>query len=553
MSDAFRNLPTDPVSGQIRFIPPQGAPEWPHATVWGVTEWACWLKQHGWNTKQISQYLQVDRYRYGLGLRRTKTEPYTWFYKPAPRAVWMHASMLPNMLYGGARGGAKSHSARWDAYRHCHAIPEFRAIIMRRTHEELKRNHVDKCKVESARINSFYGEEVMDLNTTDHELRFPKNGSKIIFAHCQNPGDEEKYLSDEYDAFYPDEMATFEKSQIVAVAGSLRSTKPGVLARLIGTSNPGGAHTLWLKRWYIDRVVPFEENPRYNPLKYGFIPSWLYDNPYLMDPDGTYTTYEDRLYAYDEERRKQLLLGDWSALAGQFFPEFIADENRVGTHVEEFDIPRGCKIERWIDWGYDPNPGVCYWVACLPNGRLYVLYEWVFNGQGRPKMVPAEVAKKIKEYTKEVFRLAGSNRISKSVGDPSMFAKDGHTGESYEETFGKNGVHLTAADNDRVMGWGRLRHWLRGHPEDSRPWIMFHPRCVYAIRTIPGLVRDKHNPDDLDTNGEDHGADAIRYGVMGRPTPTRVVRSRPLILPGTPAALLATMRTANLRPMGSVS
>lgn len=549
------------IDNPVIFTPPNGV-EWPEVPSWTDQEWEHWMREHNkysflrsWSEEEIAQYLITDRYKYGLGFRRNKQEPLTWFYNPAPVAIPFHSSKIPNILFGGAAGGTKSHSARHDAYRHCFTIPEFRAIIMRRTFEELKRNHLDKAHSECEKINAFFGKVVIELVKTEHEIRFYNHGkgrdSKIIFGHCQNLGDEEKYLGDSYDAFYPDEMATFEKKQIIGIAGRLRSEKRGIVARMGGTSNPGGAHTLWLKDWFIDKNVDAirEDNPKYRAERYQFISAMLYDNPYYMDPDGTYTNYEERLFAYDPERRRQLLLGDWTALAGQFFPEFSEHK-----HVATIPIPPGCKIERWIDWGYDPHYGMCQWVAVFPNGRLYVFYEWKFNGQNaREKLVASEVAAKIDRYTKdEILPLVKSRRIAKSIADPSMWSGDGHSGEDYAETFGKKGVRLTKADNDRVMGWGRMRHWLRPAP-DGLPWIMFHPRCAVTIRSIPGLVRDAADPEDVNTQGEDHPADCVRYGVMARPTPTRFVTSSPIIIAGSMADVMRQMRGTTGRPMGMVS
>jgi Terminase large subunit, T4likevirus-type, N-terminal len=552
----------------VRFIPPDGpSGEWPEVVEWTPDTWAHWMREHNripylqhYTEPEIEKYVFSDRYTYGLGFRRSTSTHFDYFYLPNPVAVPYHAAKVPNLLFGGAAGGSKSHSARFDAYRHCFKIPEFRAIIMRRTFTELLRNHLDRARSEVERINAYFDKEVMQLVTDPYEIRIDVHGpgrmSKIIFGHCQNLGDEEKYLGDAYDAFYPDEMATFEKQQIIGVSGRLRSEKRGVVARLGGTSNPGGAFTLWLKEWFIDKLedqIRATENPRYRADRYAFIPATLYDNPYYMDPDGSYTNYEERLFAYDPERRKQLLLGDWSALSGQFFPEFSSRR-----HVVDVEIPPGCKIERWIDWGYDPHYGICLWVAVFPNGRLYPFYEWKFNGaHARQKLVAAEVAQRIKEITlSEVLPLVKSRRISKSVADPSMWsAGRGASGEDYAETFSRHGVSMLQADNDRVMGWGRLRHWFRLAP-DGYPWIMFHSRCATTIRTIPGLVRDASDPDDLDTNGEDHPADAVRYGVMARPSPTKMRAGSPLILDGSVAQLLQALQTeqaSTIRRAGMVS
>lgn len=540
----------------VRFIPPDEVREWPTVDDWSYRHWSWWLMEHQrqfgshWDKAAINQYLQVDRYKYGLGFRRNEKEGMTWFYNPGPAAIPLHAAKERNILYGGAAGGMKSHSTRWDAYRHCFNIPEYRSILMRRTFEELKRNHVDHVIRECERINNFFQREIMRYLKGDHVIEFPLNGSRIIFGHCQNDGDEEKYLGDEYDEFRPDEVATFLRKQIKGVAGRLRSVKHGKLgriqARFIGTTNPGGSQTQWLKSEFIDKNVDLAENPKYRPENYRFISARLYDNPFLMDPDGTYTNYEERLYDYSRERRRQLLNGDWRAITGQFFTEW--SESR---HVAVLDIPAGVKIERWVDWGYDPNPGVCHWVACFPNGRLYVFAEWVFNGHNKQLLIASKVADKINKFTREEVLPATGGRISRSIGDPSMFAKDGHTGESYADTFRRNGVNLQPADNDRVLGWGRFRHWLAKHPE-SGYWIMYHPDCKYAIRTIPSLVHSKVDPEDVDTDGEDHAADADRYGVMARPSPTKTKIKRAPTIPGSVRAMIDGMNKPAVRGFGKV-
>lgn len=541
------------IDNPVKFTPPNGT-EWPEVPQWTDEEWTHWLAEHNkyqgllktWSPEEIHQYLDVDRWKYGVGFKRTAREDMTWFYNPVPMAVPFHAlNQIANLLFGGAVGGTKSHSARWDAIRRATVLPNFMGLIMRRTHVELKDNHMTHLKSESETLNAFFDKKILALDEGDHECRMnfhgPGKEGKIVLGHCQNVGDELKYLGNAYDVVYPDEMATFEKQQITGIQARLRAVQIGIRrgkpCLIRGTSNPGGAKTLWLKDYYIDRNTEkiWEENPRYVPGDYHFLQSMLYDNPYYMDPDGTYTMYENRLFEHDAERRVQLLLGDWSVLTGQFFPEFAAV-----THVtRDIIIPPGCRIERWIDWGYDPHYGMCLWVALLPSGRIYVFYEWKFNGaSAKIKLVASEVAKRIKELTHdEVYKMVTqTNRISKSVADPSMWGSSGHTGEDYAETFRKNGVHCTQADNDRVLGWGRLRHWLRNAP-DGYPWLMIHPRCEVTARTLPTLIRDKNDSDDLDTTGEDHPADTLRYGVMARPSPWKMSRGDTIVIPGTAGAM----------------
>ena len=48
--------------------------------------------------------------------------------------------------------------------------------------------------------------------------------------------------------------------------------------------------------------------------------------------------------------------------------------------------------------------------------------------------------------------------------------------------------------------------------------------CTDLIRTLPVMQHDRDNPEDMDTDGEDHGVDDTRYACLSRPwarpTPT---------------------------------
>lgn len=84
------------------------------------------------------------------------------------------------------------------------------------------------------------------------------------------------------------------------------------------------------------------------------------------------------------------------------------------------------------------------------------------------------------------------------------------------------------ADNKRQPGWEALRQRLVG--ESGVPMIYFADSCEDTIRTLPVLQHDEGDPEDLDTDSEDHAADEIRYAVMSRPW-------RPAPKPGKPRSL----------------
>jgi len=45
------------------------------------------------------------------------------------------------------------------------------------------------------------------------------------------------------------------------------------------------------------------------------------------------------------------------------------------------------------------------------------------------------------------------------------------------------------------------------------PNLLIQSHCVNLIRTLPNLVHDQKDPEDVDTRGEDHAPDALRYGI----------------------------------------
>jgi hypothetical protein len=111
----------------------------------------------------------------------------------------------------------------------------------------------------------------------------------------------------------------------------------------------------------------------------------------------------------------------------------------------------------------------------------------------------------------------GIASVAYTVVDPSMFNKTGHAqGESFAETFARNGVPCRRGHNDRAMGWPRVASAFKVSPSGT-PWLTFDPECKYLLRSIPALLADKHNPEDVDSDLDDHGADMVRYFCMSRP------------------------------------
>ena len=128
-----------------------------------------------------------------------------------------------------------------------------------------------------------------------------------------------------------------------------------------------------------------------------------------------------------------------------------------------------------------------------------------------PYDAPAGGWGSIKSLAGILAREANGERIISSVCDPAMMREDG--GPSMAERM--RGIPWRGADNTRVSGWDQMRARLRGM--DDKPMLYIFSTCLDLIRTLPALQHDTHKPEDLDSDGEDHSADALRYGLMSRP------------------------------------
>lgn len=428
---------------------------------------------------------------------------------PLPRQVEFFESTAQYVLFGGAAGGAKSKALREFAYRECLRVAGFRVLLLRRTYGELEQTHLRDAEMETPK----FGAQTVP---TANVVRFP-NGSLIQFGHCQTTNDAARYLSAEYDLILFDELVTFEEQQYLLIGSRARSTKPGVIPRVLAGTNPGGPQAHWVRARFLDRSVDLTEYPSYRPEDYLYIQSKLEDNPYFDE------RYDKVLAALPPELRRAYRDGDWDIFPGQYFPEFRRTHRVLDTdyallkryvagqdipwHVEKLYVPDGTPYVRAVDWGYSPDPGVCLWCALMPDGRLYLDDEYVFM---------RTIARKVSEEITRRTRERGLS-VKYTVGDTQMWSPEADTGQSIQETFYLNGVPMQQADKDRINGWQRLRDWFACSEETGKPWFVVAPHCRYTIRTIPSLVSDKHKPMDVDSDGEDHAADPMRYLVMSRP------------------------------------
>ena len=69
----------------------------------------------------------------------------------------------------------------------------------------------------------------------------------------------------------------------------------------------------------------------------------------------------------------------------------------------------------------------------------------------------------------------------------------------------------------RINGKLELHKRLSFDENTGEPKLKIFSHCKNLLRTLPLLPTDRNNPEDVDTDAEDHAYDALRYGCMTRP------------------------------------
>ena len=90
-------------------------------------------------------------------------------------------------------------------------------------------------------------------------------------------------------------------------------------------------------------------------------------------------------------------------------------------------------------------------------------------------------------------------------------------------------VYFDKGINDRIDGKMQVHHRL-SFDDDGIPMLYVFDTCRHFIRTVPNLVYDERDVEDIDTDGEDHIYDELRYVCMENPIAPRPKKVLPLVV-----------------------
>lgn len=422
------------------------------------------------------------------------------------------ASDEDEVLFAGGRGSGKSDCLIVDLLRFCHQ-KNFRALVIRRTMPELKEL--------ISRAKEIYYQAYPGVRWKEQEKMFIfPSGASVDFGYCDTIDDAERYRGQQYTWLGIDELTQYDSPEIYnKLKGSLRTTDSRIKIYVRATSNPTGRGRWWVKEFFIDNSpsgVPFylEYDTPIGKMRISrkWFNSTVMDNPAILKNNPQYLA---TLASLPDALRKQWLEGSWEAVDGMAFPDFDAKHHVI----EPFKIPNGWLKFRGCDWGFS-SKAVCLWFATDFDNNLYVYREFVANGPAKQN----EVVQKPK-LTSDLFALAVLDKekgegVKYGVLDASTWAHRGDSGPSIAEEMILNGCMWRPSDRSpgsRKAAVMKMHQLLKFDTATGKPKIYVFNTCKEFIRCMTSLPVDESDPEDVDTDADDHAWDAAMYAIMSRP------------------------------------
>ena len=323
---------------------------------------------------------------------------------------------------------------------------------------------------------------------------------------------------------------------------------PPIPLKVFSTTNPWGAGRGWVKKYFID-PAPYGKfiketkkivNPATRKVE-DFTSTRVAIFGYFAENTKLPPSYISKLVSSsNKNQRKAWLEGDWNAAAGGAFEE----EFDTDVHIlPNFKIPREWETFRCFDWG-SSKPFACVWFAiangeevimpdgsifCPPADSLIAYAEWYGCDPGPDKtnvglrLGATAIAEGILKREGLHYEHRWLESKEPPMGGPAdgqiynTINKDDPTIAEYMKTAGVEWVRADKSKGSRINGLEIMRDMFRAAVRGEGRALYIMTRCRYSVALVPTVPIDPNNPDDVDSDSEDHLYDAYRYGALYQP------------------------------------
>lgn len=331
---------------------------------------------------------------------------------------------------------------------------------------------------------------------------------------------------------------------------------PEIPLEIFATSNPYGPGHNWCKK----RFVNYPAGKLQRRTIRVFNPRTQKEEDVVKTQVRIFGSYRENKYLSpeyvaelesitDPNKRKAWLGGSWDIVSGGMFDDVWEPNDHI---LKPFDIPDNWRIERSFDYGSSHPFSVGWWAISdgsdvqlkdgtwrsTVRGDVFRIAEWYGwsgkNNQGL-RMLAGDIAAGIIERELD---MGIYNRVQPGPADNSIW--DVENGNSIAAEMGKTvtiqgskykGVLWTRSDKSsgsRKAGWEKLRKYLQNGKRLSilnakgeriplpreKAGLFTFDCCTMFIELFPILPRDETDPDDVDTDSEDHIGDEARYEIL---------------------------------------
>lgn len=415
-------------------------------------------------------------------------------YTPNGAACELFGVRDREVLIEGPAGTGKTRAVCQKVFTLACKYPLSRHLICRKTRVSMTQSVLPILENEVFGPHRFLKAGPSRSHRTRYDL---PNGSEIVVGGLDNA---DRIMSTQFDT-----VATFEATEATLddwekLISRLRNWKMPY-QQAIADCNPS-APSHWL-------------NLRANEGKMARLLSRHQDNP-VWFRDGEWTErgrhyVEEILGSLTGPRRERLLHGKWAAAEG-----LVYDRWDAAIHlVDRFDIPSDWQRFRSIDFGY-VNPAVCQWWAMDGDGRLYLYRELYVC-----KWTTDALAKEINRLS--VGEAYIGTVADHDAGDRAILADNGIVTVAARKDV-REGINRVQ-ERLAVDGSGRARLYVFRDALVSRDPLCVENKkpCGFA-EEVDGYVWSDNQKRDEPVKSDDHGCDAMRYGVMFADQPRVMVR-----------------------------
>lgn len=440
-------------------------------------------------------------------------------------------------LFSGAKGNGKSLCLIWSFLMHCYPNKNYgeawNGRLFRRTTAQLG----GLTKMIIKELDTSFPPNCYKFNATKLEFTF-RTGEFLKLTYIDDKAGYGNIWGNDISWIGFDELTLFENDEAYNLAHmQLRGCDENVPKMIRATTNPLGIGHSWVKKYYIDMCdgdklteIGEGEEKATRQVVYGRTE----DNRNLMKGSPFYlhilkTTGSDI-------QRKAYSEGSWDLPLGGFF-DGIWDYNR--HIVEPFKIPRSWKVTRSLDWGTAKPYSVGWWAKSdgtpytdsmgrqiqTQKGTVYRIKE-LYGGKDNvgEKITSSQLGRKILDIEHQLYNEHGI-MVKSGVADKTIFIQS-HTGNSIADILKDKGITFYKANmghESRTTSLERMRVMLENALFDKPNGMFIFANCTDWIRTVPVIQTSERNPEDVDTEMEDHALDETRYYIMYDRAPIQTV------------------------------